>query len=461
MRFLKKYIGDKKFYMMVLAVAVPIMIQNGITNFVNMLDNVMVGQVGTVQMSGVSIVNNLIFVYNVSIFGAISGPGIFTAQFYGSGNNDGVRNTFRFKWIICVIMLIAAVLIFTLGGESLIGLYLQGEGTAADIEATFYYGMQYLKVMLIGLLPFTVVQIYSSTLRECGQTMLPMAAGVAAVLVNLVFNYILIFGNFGAPKLGVVGAAIATVISRFVECAIIVIWTHVHKAENPFIVKAYRSFMIPKTLTGQIITKGCPLLINEILWSVGMAVLTQCYSYKGLDVVAGQNISATLYNVCNVAFMAMGNAVAIIIGQLLGAGKMEEAVDKDRKLIFFAVAICFFFGGGMILIAPLFPLLYNTTESVRNIATGLIIVEALYMPVNSFIHSSYFTMRSGGKTIITFLFDSVFVWAATIPAAYVLSRFTGMPIIPMYALCKGLDIIKCVLGAILLKKRVWVNNIVS
>lgn len=457
---LKKYIGDKQFYKMVLAVAVPIMIQNGITNFVSLLDNIMVGQVGTTQMSGVSIANNLIFVYNVSLFGAISGAGIFTAQFYGNGNTEGVRHTFRFKLIICSILLAAAMLIFIFGGGSLISLYLQGEGTAQEIADTFYYGRRYLNIMLIGLVPYTIVQAYSSTLRECGETMMPMISGVVAVFVNLIFNYILIFGNFGAPKLGVEGAAIATVISRFVECGMIVLWTHTHTQKNPFIVAAYRSLCMPRKLAEEIIKKGSPLLANEVLWSIGMAILSQCYSYKGLDVVAGMNISSTLYNVCNVAFMAMGNAVAIIIGQLLGAGKMEEAVDKDRKLIFFAVAICFFFGAGMILIAPLFPMLYNTTQTVRDIAKGLIIVEALYMPINSFIHSSYFTMRSGGKTVITFLFDSVFVWVVTIPAAYILSRYTGVPIIPMYAICKGLDLIKCILGAVLLKKRVWVNNIV-
>ena len=195
---------------MVLTVAVPIMIQNGITNFVGLLDNIMVGCVGSEQMTGVAIVNQLLMVFNLSIFGAISGPGIFGAQFYGSGDREGMRNTFRFKVIICSIIVLGGILIFMCWGENLIGLYLQGEGAATAIDATMHYAKQYLWVMLFGLLPFGVEQIYTSSLRESGETMVPMVAGILAVGVNFVLNLVLIFGLLGFPKLGVVGAAVAT-----------------------------------------------------------------------------------------------------------------------------------------------------------------------------------------------------------------------------------------------------------
>lgn len=458
---MKKFIGNRQFYKMVLLVAVPIMIQNGITNFVGLLDNIMVGQVGTVQMSGVAIANNLIFVYNLCIFGAISGAGIFTAQFYGQGSHEGVRNTFRFKVLICALFLVLAVCVFVFGGNGLISLYLQGDGTAEEIGATFFYGRQYLRIMLLGLIPFTAVQVYSGTLRECGETFVPMLAGVAAVLVNLVFNYILIFGHFGAPAMGVAGAAWATVLSRFVECGITVCWTHLHADKNPFIRHAWRSLKLPGALAWQIVRKGTPLMLNETIWAAGMAVLLQCYSYRGLDVVAGQNISSTVSNVFNVVFMSLGSAVAIIVGQLLGAGRMEEAVDQDRKLIFFSVAVCLGMGSLMALAAPLFPGLYNTTESVRALAASFILIEALFMPVNAFIHASYFTLRSGGKTVVTFFFDCMYVWICSIPAVFLLSHFTDMPIVPIYFTCKSLDLLKCGIGAVLLKRRVWVQNIVN
>lgn len=455
-----KLIGDRAFYRKVLYITIPIMIQNGITNFVNMLDNIMVGQVGTEQMSGVAVVNQLMFVFNICIFGAVAGAGILGAQFYGSGNHEGVRHAFRFKLFCCLGISVLGLLVFCGWGGDLIRMYLHEGGDVGDIEATFTYGSQYLTLMLAGLIPFSLVQMYSGTLRETGETMMPMAAGIAAVAVNMVFNYILIFGKFGAPVLGVRGAAIATVLSRFVELFIIVVWTHTHKEKNPFIVGVYRSLHVPRPLARQILITGTPLLINEALWSGGMATIAQCYSVRGLAVVAGINIANTIANVFNVVFLSLGNAVAIIIGQLLGAGKLEEAKDEDNKLLAFSVVCCMAAGFVMFLIAPLFPGIYKTEEEVRQLATRFIQISALCMPLYGFTNAAYFTLRSGGKTLITFLFDSVFVWLVSIPLVYVLSRYTGIHIVIVYLVCQLTEFIKCCIGFAMVKKGTWVQNMV-
>lgn len=446
---------------MVCMIAVPIMIQNGITNFVSLLDNIMIGQVGTEQMSGVAIVNQLIFVYNLCIFGGVSGAGIFTAQYYGQGNHEGVRQTMRFKlWMAAVITALTAAL-FLGFGSGLIGAYLKGDGSAESIAATLFYGQQYLNIMLIGLPAFALVQIYSSTLRECGQTVLPMKAGIAAVFVNLLFNYILIYGKFGAPALGVSGAAIATVLSRYVEMLITVIGVHRKNAPYSFAAGWYRSLKVPKELAVRIIKKGSPLLLNETLWAAGMAMLTQCYSVRGLNVVAGLNVSNTINNVFNIVFIALGDSVAIIVGQLLGAGKMKEARDTDNKMIAFSVMCCTCVALVMFLMAPLFPQLYKINEEARELARYFIMVTAVFMPQNAFLHATYFTLRSGGKTVITFLFDSVFIWCVSVVIAFTLSRYTGLPVIAVYAMVQLGDIIKCVIGFILVKKGIWLQNIVE
>lgn len=458
---MKKYIGDKKFYLMVLSVAVPIMIQNGITNFVSLLDNIMVGQVGTEQMSGVAIVNQLLFVFNICIFGGVSGAGIFTAQYYGSGDHKGIRDTFRMKLYISFGITAIGLLVFALMGEQLIALYLHDTGNSGSLEATLMYARRYLRIMMIELLPFAIVQVYSGTLRETGETLLPMKAGIIAVFINLVLNYILIFGKFGAPALGVEGAAIATTVSRFVELFIVAGWTHRHTERNAFIIGAYRSLKIPGHLVGKIILTGAPLMLNEAFWSAGQALLMQCYSVRGLSVVAAFNISSTISNVFNVVFIALGNAVGIIVGQLLGAGKLEEAKDTDRKLIFFSTASCMVIGAVMAVLSPLFPMLYNTSGEIRTLATWFIVVASVCMPIYSFANASYFTLRCGGKTLITFFFDSVYTWVVNIPLAYVLSRFTGMNIILLYFICQFVDIIKCIIGYVLIKKGVWMNVIVK
>ena len=456
---MSKYFGDKKFYKMLFTLTLPILIQDAITNFVSMLDNIMVGKVGTYEMSGVSIANQLIFVFTLCIFGSVSGAGIYGAQFYGDGNHKGVRYTFRFRLIVCVAFAVLAIGIFKVLGTPLISLYLTGEQAA--INATLGFGKSYLDVMLIGLVPFAISQSYASTLRETGETFIPMLSGVIAVFVNMFFNYVLIFGKFGAPKLGVVGAAIATVISRFVEMVIIIVWTHTHSDKYKFIKGAYHGFEVPWSLIRSITVKGMPLVLNESLWAAGMAMLTRCYSMRGIDVVAAFNINSTIANVFSIVYLSMGSAISIRIGQLLGAGQMEKAQEEDVKLTVFSISVSTVFGLLMTGTSFVFPLLYNTTDAIRGIASSLIIITACYMPVQAYLNSAYFTIRSGGKTIITFLFDSAFTWCVSVVGAFLLAKYSSLSILWVYALVQALDLIKCLVGFLLVRSGMWLQNIVN
>ena len=454
--------GGLGYYSRILSIAIPIIIQNGITNFVNLLDNIMVGQVGTIPMSGVSIVNGVLFVFNLCVFGASSGAGIFTAQFHGSKDDEGVRNTFRFKILVCLVISLIGTLIFAFGGRLLIGLYLTGDGDAAMAAGAMEYGLKYLRIMIIGFLPFALSNAYSSTLRETGVTIVPMAAGITAVFVNLILNYVLIFGHFGAPALGVEGAAIATVASRFVELAIVAVWTHTHPDRHSYIRGAFRSFRIPGKLLKNIVIKGMPLLINEFLWASGMAIQNQCYSTCGLDVVPALNISRTLFEVGSVVFLSLGNSVGIIMGQMLGANLARDEIRMhNRKLMTFATVVGGSFGILMIAFSHLFPQLYNTTDEVRLLAARLICICGFMMPFNSYTNASYFTLRSGGQTLVTFLFDSCFVWTVCVPLAFILSRFTDMGILPLYFIIQATDWVKCALGAYMIKQGKWIQNLTA
>ncbi len=456
----KKLLDDRKFYKSVITLVIPIMLQNGITNFVSLLDNIMVGRIGTEQMSGVSIVNQLIFVFNLFIFGGISGASIFGAQFYGQKNFKGLRDTFRFKIATCILILLCGIGVFTYAGRNLILLYLHESASGGNLTATLSYAERYMAIMLIGLVPFIIEQCYASTLRETGQTLVPMNAGIVAVFVNLVLNYILIFGKFGFPALGVAGAAYATVISRFVEAGIILTWTHMHAERNQFIIGAYRNIAIPPRLAKKIIIMGVPLLINEGLWASGVAAQTQCYSFRGLSVIAGLNISSTISNVFSIVFIALGSAISIIVGQLLGAGKLKEAKETASKIIKFSVLCCILLGILMAGTSTLFPKIYNTSEDVRYLAGWFIGITALLMPLQAFLNATYFTIRSGGKTLITFLFDSVFLWTIAVPAAFILTHYTDLHILLVFLLCQLLDIIKATVGFIIMKSGIWIKNIV-
>ncbi len=460
-KFKRKFIGTKDFYLYVLGIAVPMIVQNAITNFVSFLDNIMVGQIGTEQMSGVAIANQLIFVFNLCIFGGVSGAGIFGTQFFGKGDYQGQKYTFRFKVYMCTILTIIALLLGHFLDTQLISLYLNDTGSVGDIGLALEYGKQYLAVMLVGLIPFAIAQVYVNTIRETGHTLVPMIASMIAVFTNLILDYCLIFGAFGFPNLGVRGAAIATVAARFLECIIVVLWTHLNPQKNPYIVGVYKSIKIPADILKDILKKGTPLMLNEMLWSMGMTVIVQCYAVRGLEVVAAQNISSTITNLFNIVYIQLGASIAIVVGQLLGAGKLKEARDADNKMIFFVVTACVGMAVLMSFLGRSFPQIYNTEDSIKLLAEQFILVSALVMPVCAFCHSTYFTLRSGGKTMVTFIFDSVYTWVIVIPVAYCLSHFTTLNIVTVFFLVQSLEFIKAIIGFFMVKSDVWLNNIVK
>lgn len=457
----KKFIGDKAFYRYLIFLAFPMIVQNGITSFVSFLDNIMVGQIGTEPMSGVAIVNQLFFVFNICIFGGVSGAGIFSAQFFGKGDFEGQKYTFRFKLYACLLITAIACVLFHFLDEPLISLYLNDGGSVGNTRLALSYGKEYLAIMIFGLLPFAVSQTYVSTIRETGQTFVPMVSGIVAVITNLVLDYVLIFGAFGAPELGVAGAAIATVIARYTECLIVVVWAHRHPDKNPYLIGVYKGLRIPGSILADIFRKGLPLMFNEMLWAVGMAVIVQCYAVRGLEVVAAQNISSTISNLFNIVYLQLGNCISIVVGQKLGAGQLEEAKDADNKIIFFDVACCACISVIMILLGGLFPEIYKTEPGIKALAKNFIIISAMAMPLCAFSHCSYFTLRSGGKTIVTFLFDSVYTWVAMIPYAFVLSRFTTLSITMVFFLVSFTEIIKVIIGFFMIKSNVWLQNIVN
>jgi putative MATE family efflux protein len=456
----RKFIGNKAFYKMILGITIPIIIQNGITNFVNLLDNIMVGRLGTEQLSGVGIANQLIFVFTLCIFGGLSGAGIFTAQFFGKQDTEGMRYTVRFKLMTALLILLVGGAVLIPFGDSLITLFLTEGDSTGDVALTLHFGREYLKIALISLVPMVITQVYASTLRETGLTVPPMVSSIVAVATNALFNYLLIFGIGPFPALGVAGAAWGTVIARVVVLTIVVVWSHTHTRQAAFVKGLYASLRIPRALVGQIVVKTLPLLFNEFLWSSGMTVLNQCYSTRGLVAVAAVNIAVTISNVFNIVYMSMGSAVAIIVGNQLGSGQIEEAKDTDRKIIAFSCVLCLGIGSVMALFAPLFTSIYNVTDGVKSLAATLIVIYAIMMPFNSFAHNCYFTLRSGGQTFITFLFDSAFVWLVSVPTGLLLSRLTNLSIIPLFVMCVSLELFKCVIGLFMLKSGKWAKKLV-
>ena len=397
--------NDRSYIKTLLKIAIPMMVQNGISNFVNLLDNLMIGSIGT---------NAIVFF--LVIFGATAGVGIFTAQYKGKGDTEGIRYSFRFKLVFNAILSAICTLFFVLYSRHLINLFLLGEAE--------------------------LTQAYGGTLRDLGNTKVPMFASVAAIFVNLIGNWLLIYGHFGLPAMGAEGAAIATVASRFVELAILIIYTGKHPDLFPFIKGAFKHFHVPGRLAGRFILRALPLMANETFWSLGMTTINQCYSYRSFDAVAATQIESTIWNLMGVAFIAMGEAVGIMMGHILGSGELEDAKKKAGTM-------------------RRFTLLYNTTDEIRSLATVFILIAAANMPFCAYTHASYFIIRSGGNALITVLFDSVFTWVIVVPLAAYMSYFTGISIILMVAIIRATEIIKCLIAFAFVRSGIWVRNIVN
>ncbi len=457
----RRMIGSRAFYRSVLTLLIPIIVQQFISSFVSLLDNVMVGSLGTEAISAASIANTVLTVLMLAIFGGLSGISIYGAQYYGKGDMAGMRNSFRLKLLFSLLCAGGGILVYSLLGEGFIRSFLQGESNGGDLALTLREGNEYLRIMLWGQVPFVLVQAYASTLRESGETVAPMVAGICAIATNLFLNWVLIFGHLGAPAMGVQGAAVATVVSRYVEMAIVILHAHRHTDKYPFVAGVFRSFRVPLAMVRRVLPTAVPLLVNEILWSLGMTFINQLYSSRGLNAVAALNITGTAWNLFCVIMFAMGSAVSIMVGQRLGAGELEEARDVDRKLIFLTEVIHFIIGGAMILASPYIPLLYNVGPEVRELTRRMLVIAGLSLPIHSFAHVCYFTIRSGGKTVITFLFDAVYTWAVTVLLAFLLTRFTDLDIVRIYLCVQFVDIVKLVIGLLMLRSDFWAQNVVS
>ena len=440
---------------------VPMILQMAVTNFVSLLDNIMVGRIGTAEMSGVSIVNQFVFVFNITLFGAVSGAGIFGAQYFGKGDHEGQKYTFRFRLLICTLVTAVALIVFGIFDKELIMLFLSKDDDPQIVSMTLQSGMKYMRIMFIGFLPFGIGQAYSSVLSECGYTKIPMIASMAAVAVNVVLDYCLIFGKFGFPEMGVSGAAAATVIAKYIEAVVKIVWAHTNKEKNKYIVGVFKGFRIPSKLTADIIKKGTPLLMNEFLWAAGMSVIAQFYSVRGIEAVAARNISSTITNLFGAVYIQLGVCISIIVGAELGANKLKKARELDNKLIFFAVAASVVVAICTLPIAKYFPYLYKTEDSIRMLAEYMIIIQALCMPMWSFTNACYFTLRSGGKTGLTFLFDFGFTWLLVIPLGAVLSYCTGLNIYILFAVLNFSEIVKVFIGYFMIRSDIWINNIVD
>ena len=448
----KKYIRDKKFYKLVIAVALPLMLQQLATSSVNLLDNLMIGQLGDAALGAVAAVNRF---YMIAIFatnGVLAASSIYIAQFFGAKDEEHMKQSFRFALIVAYLFAIVAFFLGTLFPEQIIRFF------TADVSV-IALGMDYIRIAAWTFMFMALSLAVSSSMRSIGESHIPLRISVTAVIINGILNYIFIFGHFGVPAMGVKGAAYATVIARFIEAALFLYI--VIKRHFPFATRIKDLFKISKRLVKTIIAKATPLGINELLWSGGMATLFKLYATRGSEVLSGYSIANTIGDLFFVLFGGMAVASTILISQPLGANNLDEARDNAYGLLGFSFILAIVFGVLMFASSFIIPNLYNISDEARYIATTALRIMSVMFWVYMINTECYFILRAGGDMKSTMAMDSLYMWIINLPIVGFFAYYTSLPIIALYLIGQSTDLLKMAFSFHLVKKEKWVVNLTN
>jgi putative MATE family efflux protein len=447
---MKRFFGDIAFYKKVAAIAIPIILQQLLIASVALVDNVMVGQLGEPSINGVTIVNQLNFVIMIVTFGVMGGAGIFTAQYFGAKQTEQLKMSFRYKINAALVVSTIGVFLFIVFGETMIGWF-----TREDLTQSL--GLTYLNIVTIGLFPFIMSLAISSTFRETGIAKPLLFISLFALILNAAINYVLIFGYLGFPKLGVAGAAIGTVIARYIEMTLLIVLMFIKK--SPFKFKLQTLFSIPRDMIQKINKKALPLTVNEIFWSIGQTVVIFAFALRGETELAAMNVANGVSQIVFVIFGGIATSVAVMVGNTLGENKLKEAEENAYKLIMTAFMLAVIVGLILLAIAPIVIDFYDIEPQTRIWALKATRYNSVLIWLYSVNVAMYFTLRSGGDVKSTIYADSGFSWAIMVPIALILGYFTSMDIALMFLIVKGTELPKVFFAWYLIKKKRWLQNL--
>jgi putative MATE family efflux protein len=445
--------GDRQFYKGLFAVAAPIMLQNLINSLVQMLDTVMIGRLGTVEIAAVGLGNQVFFLYNLILFGICSGGTIFTAQFWGRGDIPGIRKNMGF----CMFLNLAPALGFTLASifipDTLIGVYSRDP---LVIEA----GALYLRELAPVFIPFSIALALTLTLRSVEKVRLSIAATLIALSLNAVLNYLFIFGAGPIPPLGVRGAARATVISRYIELFILVCGSYLRRYPPA---GSFRDlFAFNAAYAGRFLKIALPVIFNEALWSLGVTIQNLIFARTGTEAIAAFNITNTVSQLTWVVFIGLGNGVAVLIGKKIGEGDEEAARSYASRIVRFAPLLSLAAAAALFPLASLLPLIFNVSPGVLQGAAGMFMVLCCAYPFRAFNMSMVIGIcRAGGDTVFCVFYDIALMWLVALPLGALASFVFHAPVVVIYACINLEEPVKMLLGLWRLKTGKWLHNVID
>lgn len=450
MKGLKRYIAPKAFYMQVAAIALPIILHQFLANAAQFADSVMVGSLGSEVIAGVAASNQIFFIAMVTLFGINAAGAIFISQYLGTDNRMKIKEAVRVSYLLSMIWVLILFTVLQLFPERILAFFLQDE---AAIEV----GKQYLKLVSFAYLPLSISISTAIGFRAIGKTIYPMYIGIITLVVNSVMNYILIFGAFGFPQMGVQGAAIATVIARFVELgATFVLVLHKRPVTS---IRPSSIFNFSSDLMKKVIAKAIPIFTNEFFWAFGMTVLVTLSANKVTDDLASISIANTISNLFYVLMSGLATAVSVIVGRTLGANKLKDAKTYANQLIFMATIIAI--GTSFVILATSFiaPEFYSVSDEIKHNAQRMLMVTALFYPVYMLSAGIFFVMRSGGDTLSAAIMDSGMMWGIQVPFALLLALYTDFSMVERYLMVQSTNVIKLGVAYYFYRRGHWIRNL--
>ncbi len=450
-----KYFGTAQFYMRALSIALPVMAQLLIQNFVSLIDNFMVAGLGDVKMSGVNVTGMFVFVFMVFVGTICSAGGIFMSQFNGAKDAEGMQQSLRFKLLFAGAAGIAFVALGLFAPRPLFRMMVT---VNTDAEAIIDQAVRYSRAVALSGLFMVFSQALASSLREIEIVRPPLVISIIATLINTLFNYILIYGHFGAPRLEVAGAGIATVIARAAELMMFIGYTTIKKP--PFIFALPKLFCIKARLFAAIIRKSTMILYSEMTWAVSETISGALYNSRGgAEVPAGVSAGFAIANLFFICFSGVITATSVILGQELGAGNIADARKYKNWILSGSTVFGIIFMCVGFFTVPLIPIIFRRlSPASQAIAHGLVITAAAYLPLWAYLNGQYAISRTGGDTLMGVVCDTV-ANILFVGGMFLLTFCTQLGPVAMYAIVKLSDFAKASIAYFWLKKDRWLVNL--
>lgn len=443
---------DKAFLKKTVSIAIPIALQGLLNTSLNFADIIMIGKLGENAIAGVGLANKVFFVFTLLVFGIISGSGVLTAQYWGKREVANIRRVLGISLSLVLGASVLFVVPCIINPEFVMSIF-------TNSTETIKLGAVYLAVVVISY-PFTAVtNAYVSLLRGVNQVKAPVVISSASILINLIFNYLLIYGKFGFPELGVAGSALGTLIARIFECTVLLTYVYRDKGPAAAAIKDILSF--DKSFLNKYFTTVSPVIANEFMWGLGVTLYSLAYGRMGDTAVAAITITQTVEQIMQVVFMGLSNATAVILGNEMGAGHLKAADKHARDLIFIQLSLTFLIGIICLIIRQPVISLFDATEEIAGYVRLCFLVFIIYLPFKMFNTINIVgILRSGGDTKACLFLDCTGVWFIGIPMAFLGGLVFHLPIYTVYAMVLIEEIYKFILGVSRYRKKKWLRNLV-